>query len=213
MKLSVTAIALLLSAFCAQQSMAQDSLSVRDVSEIRHKAENLVKKELNELLNSLSSTSFESTEIDEILQSSYSGTRNKIFRDSMILVEDDINPAFHASIQSREEVLEKYLKDFELFYKKSDTASIDFQNVRCSSIKKKDNIYVKVYFNSLFKSKNITNDAAYGLNNRMAEIKADKQKNQWQLYIVRLAFFDPSDTVNDVLNNIPVKHEVSQQVL
>ena len=212
MKVSAITPILLLCAFCVQQSLAQDSLSIRDASEIRHKAESLIKKELNELLNSLSSTSFESTEIEETLHSSYSGTRNKIFRDSMILVEDDINPAFKASSQSREEVLEKYLKDFDLMYKKSDTASIDFQNIRCSSIKKKDNIYIKVYFNSLFKNKNAITDAAYTQNNRVAEIKVDKERNQWQLYIVRLAFFNPSDTVNDLTNNIPIKHEISQQI-
>ncbi|HWK04197.1 MAG TPA: tetratricopeptide repeat protein [Puia sp.] len=212
MKVSAPLLALFLSALCAQQAIAQDSLSIRDASEIRHKAESLIKKELNELLNSLSSTSFESTEIEETLHSSYSGTRNKIFRDSMILVEDDINPAFKSSGQSREEVLEKYLKDFDLMYKKSDTASIDFRNTRCSSIKKKDNIYIKVYFNSLFKNKNAISDAPYSENNRVAEIKVDKNGNQWQLYIVRLAFFAPSDTVNDVVNNIPLKHEISQQI-
>lgn len=213
MKVSAIVLFLFLSAVVgAQRCIAQDSLSIRDASEIRHKAESLIKKELNELLNSLSSTSFESTEIEETLHSSYSGTRNKIFRDSMILVEDDINPAFKSSGQSREEVLEKYLKDFDLMYKKSDTASIDFQNIRCSSIKKKDNIYIKVYFNSLFKNKNAITDAAYSPNNRVAEIKVDKERNQWQLYIVRLAFFDPSDTVNDVVNNVPLKHEISQQI-
>src|SRR5258708_1039542 len=212
MKFSTIAIVLFLSAWCAQQSIAKAPLSIRNRSEIRHKAESLIKKELNELLNSLSSTSFESTEIEETLHSSYSGTRNKIFRDSMILVEDDINPAFKSSGQSREEVLEKYLKDFDLMYKKSDTASIDFQNIRCSSIKKKDNIYIKVYFNSLFKNKNAISDAHYSPNDRVAEIKVDKERNQWQLYIVRLAFFAPSDTVNDVVNNVPLKHEISQQI-
>lgn len=212
MKVSVTAVIVFFIAMGAKSSIAQDSLSIRDASEIRHKAESLIKKELNELLNSLSSTSFESTEIDEILHSSYSGTRNKIFRDSMILVEDDINPTFKTSAQTREEVLDKYLKDFELMYKKSDTASIEFQNIKCSNIKKKDNIYIKVYFNALFKNKNTINDASYTQNNRVAEIKADKERNQWQLYIVRLAFFDPADTVNDIVNNMPLKHEVNQQI-
>src|SRR5258708_3097863 len=191
MKFSTIAIVLFLSAWCAQTPSAKDAMSIRDGSEIRHKAESLIKKELNELLNSLSSTSFESTEIEETLHSSYSGTRNKIFRDSMILVEDDINPAFKSSGQSREEVLEKYLKDFDLMYKKSDTASIDFQNIRCSSIKKKDNIYIKVYFNSLFKNKNAISDAPYSPNDRVAEIKVDKERNQWQLYIVRLDLCHP----------------------
>src|SRR5258708_29034547 len=128
MKISTIVIVLFLSAWCAQQSIAQASLSIRDASEIRHKAESLIKKELNELLNSLSSTSFESTEIEETLHSSYSGTRNKIFRDSMILVEDDINPAFKSSAPSRDKVLDKYLNHFHLMYKKTHTASIDFQS-------------------------------------------------------------------------------------
>ncbi|MES1249497.1 MAG: tetratricopeptide repeat protein, partial [Chitinophaga rupis] len=100
----------------------------------------------------------------------------------------------------------------DLMYKKGDTASIEFQNVRCSNIKKKDNIYIKVYYNSLFKNKNSINETPYSVNNRVAEIKADKDKNQWKLYIVRLAFFDAADTVNDVVNNMPLKHEVNQQI-
>src|SRR5258708_18793038 len=134
MKISRIVMVLFLSVWGAKQSIVQDSLSMRDASEIRHKAESLIKKELNELLNSLSSTSFESTEIEETLHSSYSGTRNKIFRDSMLLVEDDINPAFESSGQSREHVLEKYLKDVDLMYKKNDTAPIHCHNIRCSII-------------------------------------------------------------------------------
>src|ERR1700749_2496853 len=132
MKGSSTLIVLFFSAVCSQQSLDQDSLSIRDASEIRHKAELLIKKEFNECLNSLASTSFESTEIEETIHSCYSGTRNRIFRDSMILVEDDINPSFKSSGQSRDEILDKYLRDFDLMYKKSDTASVEFQNVRCS---------------------------------------------------------------------------------
>ena len=109
-----------------QRSYAQDSLSIRDAAEIRYKGQSLIKKEYNELLNSISSNGFDTQETAESINSSYSGTRNKIFRDSLVLVEDDINPAFKSSAQSRDETLEKYLKDFDLMYKKSDSPTVEF---------------------------------------------------------------------------------------
>lgn len=206
MKVLLTGIIFLL-LLTAQSATAQDSLSIRDVSEIRYKAESLVRKELNELVNSISSTAFESQEIAESIQSSYSGNRNHIFRDSLVLVENDINPAYMTSAQAGDETLDKYLKDLDILYKKSDSATITFSNLRSSSIKKKDNIYIKVYFNSLFTGKSTVSDKLYNLTNRIAEITAQKDKNQWRLYIVRLGFYNPADTVADIANDMPVKSD------
>ena len=194
--------------FAAREGLAQDSLSNRDAIEIRYKAESIIKKELNELFNSISSTAFESQEIAESIHSSYSTSRNQIFRDSLVQVEDDISPASKTSTEAAEEIVDKYLKDLDLLYSKTDSASIGFTNIRSSNVKKKDNIYIKVYFNSLFSGKHSGIDSPYILTNRLAEIKAEKDKNQWHVYIVRLGFFNPADTVGDVLNDMPVKHEM-----
>lgn len=192
----------------AGRAVAQDSLSIRDASEIRYKAERMVKTELNELLNSLSNTSYETQEVAESIHSSYTESRNRIFRDSMVLVEPDINPGIRSSAQSGDEPLGKYLRDLDLLYRKSDSPSVEFRNIRSSSVKKSDNLYVKVYFTSLFKGQSTISEQAYSMTHRIAEIKAVKDRNQWRLFIVRLAFFNPADTAGDVANNIPLKHEL-----
>ena len=187
---------------------AQDSLSNRDVAEIRIKAERIVKTDLNELLNSISNTGFENQEVLESIHSSFSESRRRIFRDSLVVVEPDLDPTYQNSAQSGDAMLDKYLKDIDILYKKSDIPTIEFSNIRCSSVKKRDRIYVKVYFNCLFKGKSSVRDQPYALTSRIAEIQAEKLKNQWQLLIVRLGFFSPSDTSGDVLNNVPIKYDM-----
>src|SRR5258708_34924787 len=98
----------------AGRATGQDSLSIRDASEIRYKAERMVKTELNELLNSLSNTGYETQEAAESIHSSYTDRRNRIFRDSLVLVQPDINPAYQRPRQSGDDPLGNYLQDIEL---------------------------------------------------------------------------------------------------
>src|ERR1700733_11664527 len=83
--MKVLSIILLLTAalFSIHCVTAQDSLSARDATEIRHKGENLIKDDLKGLLNAISSTSFESQETADNIHNSYSEGRNQIFRDSL----------------------------------------------------------------------------------------------------------------------------------
>lgn len=203
------ALLLFVAAFLtAGRVVGQDSLSNRDAAEIRYKAERMVRTELNDLLNTLSNNSYQTLEVEESIHSSYSNSgRNRIFRDSLVVVEPDINPTVVHAGQAGEEALGKYLRDVDLLYKKSDSATIAFDHVRSSPVKKNEDLYVKVYFNSLFKGRSAISDQAYSTTNRLAEIKAEKEGNQWRLYIVRLAFFNPEDTAGDVANNIPIKYE------
>ncbi len=55
--------------------------------------------------------------------------------------------------------------------KKSDSNSVTFSNIRCSNVKKKDIVYVKVYFNSFFRNASTVSDKPYTITNRIAEIK------------------------------------------
>ncbi|MEO6964185.1 MAG: hypothetical protein ABIY90_19620, partial [Puia sp.] len=156
----------LLSAF----SFAQESITIQDAEEIRFKSENLIKRELKDLLNNLSNSSIELKETQEVILNSYSGERNRIFLSAKVLVEDDINPGFHSSNNTRDVEVDKYLKDFDLLYKKSDGPSVIINVVKVSNVKRSNSLYVKVYFSSFFRNPNTTSDTAYTLNNRMAEI-------------------------------------------
>lgn len=200
---------LLLGLFSFRFCVAQDSIQLKDASEIRYKAEKII-KELNDLLNVLSNSDIESKEKNDLIVNSYSNSTNRIFKDSSVLVEDDTNPAFKSTNQSKDETISNYLKDFDLFYKKSDDGSVELNNIRSSKVKKSDNIYVKVYFTSFFKNKSM-NDSSYSMTNRVAEVRASKERNKWEIHIGRIGFFNPSDTVKDVLNDIPIIYVSTQK--
>jgi len=194
--------AVLLAVLFSQIAAAQDSITIKDAEELKYKSESLIKREFRDLLNNIANTDIDLTETKKIIFNAHSGTRNKIFLSPKVLLEDDINPNFHSSNSSRDIEVEKYLNDFDLLYKKSDAPSVSFNDVKASNIKKGKNLYLKVYFTSFFRNANKTNDTAYALNNRVAEIRVEKNNNKWVPYIARVGFFNPADTANDVSNDI-----------
>src|SRR5450432_1863232 len=198
---------LLIAILFLQTAAAQDSITIKDAEEIRYKSESLIKREFKDLLNNIANTDIELAETKKIIFNSHSGSRNRIFLSSKVLLEDDINPGFHSSNSSRDVEIEKYLNDFDLLYKKSDAPSVSFNDVKASNIKKGKTFYVKVYFTSFFRNANKTNDTAYTLNNRVAEIRIEKENNKWTPYISRVAFFNPVDTANDISNDIVLMRE------
>src|SRR5450432_40551 len=198
---------LLMAILFLQTAAAQDSITIKDAEEIRYKSESLIKREFKDLLNNIANTDIELAETKKIIFNSHSGSRNRIFLSSKVLLEDDINPGFHSSNNSRDVEVEKYLNDFDLLYKKSDAPSVSFNDVKASNIKKGKTLYVKVYFTSFFRNPNKTNDTAYTLNNRVAEIRIEKENNKWTPYIARVAFFNPADTANDLSNDIVLMRE------
>ncbi len=184
----------------AQAAFAQDSITVNDAIEMRVKSESLVKRDLKELLNNISMDD-NNQETKDMIFNSHSGTSSKIFWDSKAVIEDDINPGYKIG-NSREVTIDKYLSDFDLFYKKGEAGSIFFNDIRTSNVKKVTDIYVKVYFTSLFKNPNKYSDTAYTENNRVAEIRFIKTNKRWVPYITHIAFFNPSDTANDIANDM-----------
>ena len=197
----------------SQDSLQQrplDSLSIRDAVEIKHRAEKMVAGNLNLLLNAISNNNYESADVDEIIRGAYSGTRTQIFQDSAVRVEPDVDPNFVNSTVAGAVPLDRYLKDLDLYYDKADSNTIEFRNIRSTDVKKKGSFYVKIYFNSVFHGKSkINKDQAFAVTNRFAEVWAWKEKGQWHLYIERLAFFNPADTLNDQLDNVPLKFETN----
>ncbi|MEP6750494.1 MAG: tetratricopeptide repeat protein [Bacteroidota bacterium] len=185
---------------------AQDSITVSDAIEMRVRSESLVKRELKELLDNISTN--ESTQLTkEVITGSHSGSGNKIFYNSKVVIEDDINPAYKTTATSHEIPIDRYLSDFDLFYKKSEVPSIFFNDFRTSNVKKGKDIYVKVYFTSLFKNANKYSDTAYTQNNRQAEIRFLRDNKKWVPYISSISFFNPADTANDLSNDILLVRE------
>jgi len=205
-------VVLLLAGCTAGQCYAQDSLSFKEAQDIRYRAQRMISKELSMLLNTLSNADFGEQDATLAIHNSHSGDINRIFRDERVTIEYDVNPSIRSSARSQDEDVDKYLKDFELLYQKSDNESVLFTNLSSSPVKKADRLYVKVYFNSLFKNKNTGTDTPFVMTNRVAEINAVKDKNKWALSIARIAFFNPADTAGDALNNIAIYRDAAAGV-
>ncbi len=180
---------------------AQTNITVKDAAEISYKSELLI-NEFKDLLNIISNTETNLKESKDLISNSHSGTRNKIFSGPTITIEDDLSPNENRLTLHREIPIEKYLNDVDLLYQKSDSPSIIFNNIHTSNVKRADYLYIKVYYNSLFRNKPVSTDTAYSTANRVAEIRVDKEKNKWTLQITRVAFFMPVDTINDTKNDV-----------
>ncbi|MDP4213183.1 MAG: tetratricopeptide repeat protein [Bacteroidota bacterium] len=181
--------------FIGIPSLLQAQITVRDAAEISYKSELLV-GEFADLLNIISNRGTDLKETKDIIYNSHSGEENRIFSNAHVLIESDINPAVHSTSSAHEVTIDQYLTDLDLLYNKSDTPSIRMDDIRVSNIKKADYLYVKVYYHSLFCNKPQKADNSYISNNRVAEIKVDKDKDKWAVHIVHIGFFVPADTLN-----------------
>lgn len=192
---------------------AQDSISVKDMQEIRYKAAALVRRELQDLLNNIAQPGFDSKETEEIINNSYGEKSNKIFVSEKVRIESDLNPKIHHSTEASDIDVIKYLKDFDILYTKNDNFSIAFSDIRVSQVKKASYLYVKVYFSSFFTSKykGVEGETPYTINNRVAEIKIFNTNNKWAPYIAGISFFEPADTLNDLANDIVIQREPGEQ--
>ncbi|HEX3768020.1 MAG TPA: hypothetical protein VHT72_06565, partial [Puia sp.] len=189
-------------------SSAQDTITVNDVKVIKAKSETTIERYFNSLLNSISYTGAESADIIGLINQSFQENDKQIFLNGQITVADDISdPDYSNSASSPDVPVSRYLNAFNTFYGKSDTNSVFFSDVRSSSVKKgKKNIYINVYFTSLFKNSCLSKPSTpYKPTNRVAEFFVKKgANNKWLLYISRIGFYSPADTVNDILDNIAI---------
>jgi tetratricopeptide (TPR) repeat protein len=187
---------------------AQDTITMNDVQVIKAKSEITVERYLNSLLNTISYTGAESIDVKRLIAQSVEDNDKRIFLNDQIAIADDISsPDYSSSSTSPDVPVIQYLNAFNTYYGKSDTNSVYFSDVRTSSVKRgKQNIYINVYFTSLFKNSCLSNPSThYKPAKRVAEIYIKRSvNNKWLLYISRIGFFNPADTVNDILDNIVI---------
>jgi tetratricopeptide (TPR) repeat protein len=199
-----------------QIGIGQDYITTNDVKVIKAKSEITIQRHLNILLNTISFTGSENTDIKDLINESFENGDKQLFLNKQITIADDISdPNYRSSSSSPEISVIQYLNSFNTFYAKSDTNSVYFSDVRSSQVKKgKKNIYLDVYFTSFFKNKCLPYPAIpYKPAKRVAEIFVKKgNNNKWLVYISRIGFFNPTDTVNDFLNNIVVQSVPSSLV-
>jgi tetratricopeptide (TPR) repeat protein len=196
-----------------QIGFAQDSITVNDVRVIKAKSEITIQRYFNILLNTISYTGSENTDIKELINVSLENGEKKLFLNKQVLIADDISDPNYRNSSSPEISVSQYLNAFNTFYAKSDTNSVFFSDVRTSQVKKgKMNLYIDVYFTSFFRNKCLSNPATpYKPVKRVAELLVRKgNDNKWLLYISRIGFFNPADTVNEYLHNVVVATRIMQ---
>jgi tetratricopeptide (TPR) repeat protein len=187
---------------------AQDSITTTDVKVIKAKSEIIVGRYFNNLLNTISYAGAESTDIKEMINQSFKDSAKQLFLNNQVAITDDVSdPDYSNSSNAPDLPAIQYLNAFNTFYGKSDSNSVFIKDVRSSSVKKgKKNIFINVYFTSFFQNACLSHPTTpYKPANRVAEIFIKRgNNNKWLLYISRIGFFNPADTLNDYLDNIAV---------
>jgi tetratricopeptide (TPR) repeat protein len=206
-------VILFFAGFCfpALVCSAQDSITINDVKVIKARSEVIIQRYFNNLLNTIAYAGAESTDLKELIKKSYEVNDKQLFLNGQIAIADDISdPEYANSSNSPEVPVSRYLNAFNTFYGKSDANSVFFTDIRTSPVKKgKNNMYINVYFTSSFKNICLSKPStAYQPSKRVAEIFIRKgPNNKWLLYISRIGFFNPADTLNDVADKVPIKEE------
>lgn len=187
---------------------AQDSINTNDVKVIKAKSEIIIGRYFNNLLNTISFTGAESSDIKELINQSFNDSAKKLFLNNQIAITDDISdPDYSNSLNAPDLTAAQYLNAFNTFYGKSDSNSVYISSVSSSRVKKgKENIFINVYFTSFFKNICLSHPSTpYTPVKRVAEIFIKRgNNNKWLLYISRIGFFNPADTLNDYLDDMVV---------
>ncbi|HEY4965509.1 MAG TPA: hypothetical protein VII28_03880 [Puia sp.] len=193
---------------------AQDTITTNDVKLIKSKSEIIIGRYFNNLLNTISYAGAESTDIKELINQSFEANDKQLFLNKQIAIADDISdPDYSNSSNAPELTAIQYLNAFNTFYGKRDENSVSFSDVQSSRVKRgKKNMYINVYFTSFFKNICMSKPSIpYQPAKRVAEIFIKRStNNKWLLYISRIGFFNPADTLNDAVDNVVVTEVINQ---
>jgi hypothetical protein len=147
--------------------------------------------ELELLLNNLSSDESAKFERDRIINNSYSSSGNHIFLNEDVIIEDDINPNNFNYKKVTDFYVDKYLRNFDIFYKKQPEKSIRFSDIYVSEVKQGDYIYLEVFYQSKFDGSHLTYKERYQQTSRIATIIANRKEKGWELRIASIVFYNP----------------------
>ncbi|MBC7571350.1 MAG: hypothetical protein H7319_16700 [Spirosoma sp.] len=149
----------------------------------------------NQLLNELSDR--DNTEFDrkELISKAYLPGESQIFRDDLVLVDDDVNPNFTKAGSAAQPNIDEYLKIFDLGYAKvTTTNTIIFTPLQIRPpVQNGKQVFVKLFFRSNFKGRHRTIQQPYQTIERVMEMRAERAGNDWQVRVVRLGFILPGE--------------------
>jgi len=191
-----------------------------DTLEIQNKARFCI-KQFESLLNLLATreTAVRNYNMDDIGRNFYESHSDKqIFRDSLALIEDDLNPKALSVTYEKEKTIQQYLRDFRLFYGKSLGISVSFTNIQVSEVKEDDYLYVTVHYESEFYNRHkYHKDIPYPKHKRVATVKAKRNPNGWQTLITYIQFFRTPVIEREIATTLdatvtpPVKEAAEQE--
>ncbi|MEM1137221.1 MAG: hypothetical protein AAGI07_15390 [Bacteroidota bacterium] len=166
------------------------SLTSSDNLKIQYEAVEFI-KELELLMNTLVSPDLSKLERDLLKRNSFQESANQIFLDNKVIVEDDIDPSYYKTGEKIKDLsIERYLSDLDLFYSKNRKKTIRFSNIKTSEVKKKNYVFLEVYFESKFTGNHLAISKAYRPTKRVATIIARKEKRSWKMLIGSIVFYD-----------------------
>ena len=178
-------------------SSSAQALNTIDTVEIQQKAIRHV-EQFERLLNLISQPEeyFREFGFDELIRSYYqSGSSRQVFRDSLVVIEDDLNPTDRGVRYRNLLTIKDYLNAFFSLYEKSERPGVSFTGYEVSPVKQDDFIYVEVFYNSKFLNRHQAfPDTPYPARPRKATVRAERQDRGWRVTLVDVSH-DQSDSV------------------
>lgn len=172
-------------------SAKSTQLTEADKDSIQLKSATFIKS-FEQLMNQISDPELAKEKRKEIIKKSYTRSNSQIFQDADVIIEDDIDPGYtNGSAEEKNVKVERYLNDLDLFYDKLDEATISFTNIQPSEVIENEYVFLAIYFESEFRSQNITIDKPYEKSQRVATVKAEKVNGDWEPKIVSVGFYKP----------------------
>ncbi len=149
-------------------------------------AKNLVKEHIN-MLNIIGNDQLSQVERKAIIFQSYADPNNRIYNDDKIIIEDNLDAtADYSSALSKDWSIVNYLKNYDLFYLKSENESVFISNIQVSILDKGQYDYVKVAYDLDLRNKARNQSQSFPIRKRIAEVKFHKVKNKVKTHIVSI---------------------------
>ena len=176
-------------------SLQAQKLSAADSAEIQQKALRHV-RQFEGLLNLVAQPDkyFRKYSFTKLIRSFYDEQSDyQIFRDSLVAIEDDLNPKAQPD-DNNFLTIKDYLKAFFSFYEKSPIASVFFSEYEVSPVKQGEFTYVEVFYLSEFTNRHRAYpDRAYPLRYHKATLRAQRQEDGWQVVIANINYKLPGE--------------------
>ena len=187
----VLRVSLLITIGLVPLSLRAQQLDATDTVEIQQRALRYV-RQFEGLLNIISQSDeyFRKYSFDDLIRNYYTeGSNAQIFRDSLVVIEDDLNPNSTTQGYGNLLTVKDYLQTFFSLYEKSPPPSVVFSNYQVSEVQQDEFTFVEVLYTSDFRNKHRAYpDLSYPLRRRRATVKAESQGQGWQVVITDISY-------------------------